>query len=187
MNVLFSKLVPAAAISLGFLLTAAPSQAVPYTTDGGTFTGLGAQFTSTFDVLELGAVNSDWTTGTLLLNPLVFTAGANSNSDHTDTGFLTELLTFNGFTQTLTIPFTIAISNADTITLTGGGAYFFPGYEVTLNSVSLSSGGDPVTDNLTANVTAVPEPATWAMMLLGFAGLGFMAYRRKSSSAFRLA
>jgi hypothetical protein len=31
-----------------------------------------------------------------------------------------------------------------------------------------------------ANVTPVPEPSTWAMMLLGFAGLGFMAYRRKA-------
>jgi len=29
-------------------------------------------------------------------------------------------------------------------------------------------------------VAAVPEPGTWAMMLLGFAGIGFMAYRRKS-------
>jgi hypothetical protein len=28
--------------------------------------------------------------------------------------------------------------------------------------------------------SAVPEPSTWAMMLLGFAGVGFMAYRRKS-------
>jgi uncharacterized membrane protein len=27
--------------------------------------------------------------------------------------------------------------------------------------------------------TAAPEPATWAMMLLGFAGLGFVAYRRR--------
>jgi hypothetical protein len=27
---------------------------------------------------------------------------------------------------------------------------------------------------------AVPEPSTWAMMILGFAGVGFMAYRRKS-------
>jgi len=31
--------------------------------------------------------------------------------------------------------------------------------------------------------SAVPEPSTWAMMVLGFAGLGFMAYRRKQTSA----
>jgi PEP-CTERM motif len=30
---------------------------------------------------------------------------------------------------------------------------------------------------------AVPEPSTWAMMLLGLAGLGFMAYRRKPFAA----
>jgi hypothetical protein len=30
---------------------------------------------------------------------------------------------------------------------------------------------------------AVPEPSTWAMLLLGFAGVGFMAYRRKSKPA----
>ena len=28
------------------------------------------------------------------------------------------------------------------------------------------------------SVTAVPEPSTWAMLLLGFAGVGFMACRR---------
>nr|WP_208764270.1 PEPxxWA-CTERM sorting domain-containing protein [Bradyrhizobium guangdongense] len=28
-------------------------------------------------------------------------------------------------------------------------------------------------------MAAVPEPSTWAMMMLGFCGLGFMAYRRK--------
>jgi hypothetical protein len=28
---------------------------------------------------------------------------------------------------------------------------------------------------------AVPEPSTWAMMILGFCGLGFMAYRKKST------
>lgn len=27
--------------------------------------------------------------------------------------------------------------------------------------------------------SAVPEPSTWAMMILGFAGVGYMAYRRK--------
>jgi hypothetical protein len=30
-------------------------------------------------------------------------------------------------------------------------------------------------------VAAVPEPSTWAMMILGFAGIGAMAYRRRKS------
>jgi hypothetical protein len=33
-------------------------------------------------------------------------------------------------------------------------------------------------DNISA---AVPEPATWAMMILGFFGVGFMAFRRKQN------
>jgi hypothetical protein len=32
-------------------------------------------------------------------------------------------------------------------------------------------------------VSSVPEPGTWAMMLLGFAGIGFLAYRRNSTPA----
>ena len=35
----------------------------------------------------------------------------------------------------------------------------------------------------TPTVAAVPEPSTWAMMMLGFAGLGFMTYRRKQKLA----
>jgi hypothetical protein len=35
----------------------------------------------------------------------------------------------------------------------------------------------------TASVSAVPEPSTWAMMILGFAGIGFMAYRRRNQTA----
>lgn len=37
---------------------------------------------------------------------------------------------------------------------------------------------DPTT--LTASV---PEPSTWAMLIVGFVGLGSLAYRRKSKSA----
>jgi hypothetical protein len=31
-------------------------------------------------------------------------------------------------------------------------------------------------------ITPVPEPSTWAMMILGFAGIGFMAYRRRNGA-----
>jgi hypothetical protein len=34
---------------------------------------------------------------------------------------------------------------------------------------------------------AVPEPSTWAMLILGFAGIGFVSYRRKSKVTFRFA
>jgi hypothetical protein len=34
--------------------------------------------------------------------------------------------------------------------------------------------------------TDVPESSTWAMMILGFCGIGFMAYGRKSKPSFRL-
>ena len=37
------------------------------------------------------------------------------------------------------------------------------------------------------HVGAVPEPSTWAMMLLGFAGVGFAAYRKKKTGTFAMA
>jgi hypothetical protein len=45
--------------------------------------------------------------------------------------------------------------------------------------ITLSVDGVSVSEQ----VNAVPEPSTWAMMILGFAGVGFMAYRRKSKPA----
>jgi hypothetical protein len=55
--------------------------------------------------------------------------------------------------------------------------------------VILSFSGDlengaygPVIGDVTVTA-AVPEPSTWAMMLLGFCGLGFMTYRRKNLAA----
>jgi hypothetical protein len=38
------------------------------------------------------------------------------------------------------------------------------------------------TISVTNTVTAVPEPSTWLMMILGFLGLGFAASRKKKSS-----
>jgi len=38
--------------------------------------------------------------------------------------------------------------------------------------------------NVVGTMSAVPEPSTWAMMILGFAGIGFMAFRRRTTASF---
>jgi hypothetical protein len=37
--------------------------------------------------------------------------------------------------------------------------------------------------NIGSVLAPIPEPSTWAMMILGFFGLGFMAYRRRNQTA----
>ena len=55
------------------------------------------------------------------------------------------------------------------------------------------NGADPafldtlVVDVTTGNVGAVPEPSTWTMMILGFLGLGFLAYRHQNKTALEAA
>jgi hypothetical protein len=55
-----------------------------------------------------------------------------------------------------------------------------------------NTAADFVVDNVSvahsASVTAaVPEASTWAMLLIGFAGIGFMGYRRKAQPALMVA
>jgi hypothetical protein len=56
----------------------------------------------------------------------------------------------------------------------------------TISGVSISFGTEGF--SVPATVTPVPEPSTWAMMMLGFLGVGLLAYRRRTSGyAVRLA
>lgn len=57
------------------------------------------------------------------------------------------------------------------------------GGQITGFSMSSAANSFEIT-NISA---AVPEPATWAMMIMGFLGIGFMAYRRKDQASFRIA
>jgi hypothetical protein len=76
------------------------------------------------------------------------------------------------------IPNSIYISFEITNGLTGYGSFSYS-YENTF-----LGGGQVVYDltplTLRVQVSGVPEPSTWAMMILGFAGVGFMAYRRRN-------
>jgi PEP-CTERM motif-containing protein len=45
----------------------------------------------------------------------------------------------------------------------------------------------PETGNFEFAIAAVPEPSTWAMMILGFLGIGSFAYRRKNQDGIKAA
>jgi len=75
-------------------------------------------------------------------------------------------------------------SGPQTFTFDGGTFTF------SVHSVSLNVSPDQLNSIAVSGqilVQAVPEPSTWAMMILGFMGVGFMAYRRKNTSVFRIA
>jgi hypothetical protein len=75
----------------------------------------------------------------------------------------------------------IGTSVQTTTAATGSGPYSVT-EEYTITSTGVGNA------NSTIIVTAVPEPSTWAMMILGFLGVGFLAYRRKGSrTGFRFA
>ncbi len=60
--------------------------------------------------------------------------------------------------------------------------------ELVVNDVSLTAGlesSNSVPFSGQIVVTAVPEASTWAMMILGFAGLGFLAHRRRNAALTR--
>jgi hypothetical protein len=66
--------------------------------------------------------------------------------------------------------------------LTTPFSYTLPGNE---NSTLFQYGADNLTllSNTVTLTAGVPEPSTWAMMILGFACVGAMAYRRRKSAA----
>jgi hypothetical protein len=68
--------------------------------------------------------------------------------------------------------------NNSAYTCNGGS---FSAVDVTAgNTASFIHESGNVEIGAVAVVAGVPEPSTWAMMLLGFAGIGFMTYRRQS-------
>ena len=66
------------------------------------------------------------------------------------------------------------------------GISFVAGNAGTLTAFAGTASADnvgPILDNFTLSVTAVPEPATWSLLIAGFAMTGFAARRRRSGLA----
>jgi len=72
--------------------------------------------------------------------------------------------------------FDIGTVNFITPIASGGSSYF--SLEGQINLSSFSGGG-----GITPGGGGVPEPATWAMMLVGFAGIGYGLRRRAAKAA----
>jgi hypothetical protein len=85
---------------------------------------------------------------------------------------------------------TITHDDGATLGLNGSTVVASSGETSAITNSFLNPGGNPVPfvlNYVSANgapsvltMTAVPEPGTWAMMILGFAGVGFLAYRRRN-------
>jgi hypothetical protein len=161
-----------------------------YLTTGGAIGQIGDTIQSPYDIVVLKGENGIINTpGIYLMNEVDFTVGINATAANPfNPRTIHETLYLSGNPFPLDVALNVAVDFKDTLTISGGNTYFFGGYKIVLNPYS--SGPNDIgtyVGDLTATVSAVPEPATWAMMLLGFAGVGFVAYRRKATPAFRLA
>jgi len=132
----------------------------------------------------------------LVLGNVKFTTGLSQYDDRASaTQTLAGLLNF-AFGVNQNSP---AVTNGTNTSGAGGVPNFFISFYGNDNKLGATSGnsgiiafddgggqqadGDYNDLVLQFTVTAVPEPTTWAMMLIGFAGIGFLAYRRKSKLA----
>jgi PEP-CTERM motif len=114
-------------------------------------------------------------------NGLYLTSGqGQGNSVHGPLDFWVDGVTTSNFVLLSTAPHA------------GSGTAYFAADVVCMTTACNGTTGTVAGNNLTRTTTppmvqGVPEPSTWAMMILGFFGVGFMAYRRKSQTSLRLA
>jgi PEP-CTERM motif len=158
-------------------------------------TGAGAQDAATFnvgivnfpDVDQGGGIFQDITTaaGTLDFSASIASYSATDNAD----GGTFEVLLDGAVLETYsfgTVDDTTARSSLSFDTSVTAGVH-----ELEILIVrGFESGGNDVTPNeyitnisATQSSTVVPEPSTWTMMLLGFAGLGYAGYRPSRKDA----
>jgi hypothetical protein len=118
--------------------------------------------------------------GSFTLNSFYLTAAWNNNLDVTVRGYdaanaLVDKASFQVSTSGPTLE-RFNWTNLASVTLSTSGGV----------PAGYNGGGTHVAlDNLTINssVSGVPEASTWVMMLAGFAGLGFVGYRRNKAVA----
>jgi hypothetical protein len=148
----------------------------------------------------LSQPNQDWSlsqNGLVALQPLNFIAGY-AQFNNNGTAIAPTSSVFNQTLMANPVPGFIGSGQGSSgfASPAGPGPLFNLGaFADTFGQVAPSLGNTTLVINgweqaleFAPQVAAVPEPSTWVMMILGFFGVGFIAYRRKETgSALRLA
>jgi hypothetical protein len=172
-NVLFKVQSTDVLSAIGFSNGAGNPQIITFTSTDAFNTDASGQakitlFSTTFDNLTLTASGTASAFTELLIDVIVPT---------------TETLTFTSPTH---------ITSGATQVVTANGNNFILVSAIngeTFSSLHLSSTGNlsDVEQTRVDIARGIPEPSTWAMMVMGFVGVGFLAYRRKrNGQAFRI-
>lgn len=168
---------------------------------------------STLHITDFTDVSVNTNTNNTLLGYITWINRASTGTDQSFNVNYTFALSFSSpsnqsdsqlFTLNITQPTNPApdnVFNISNATLQGLGPFTLAGVE--MSDVKFTQVGDgsyngstwtnpeggtsvlKITADFKA-VPAVPESSTWAMMILGFAGVGFMAYRRNSQASLRI-
>jgi hypothetical protein len=157
--------------------------------EGASFAQGGITFTTTAPALNLNSANLD--------PPTIFPSDFLSNSF--PPGGLTDTLTITlgsavtAFALDFTTPdgsnASFGLSNGFTTSVptSAFGPSQFEGFvsDSPFNAITLSvpSPDGYFVFDVTTATAAVPEPSTWAMMIIGFLGLGLLAHRRGKNDA----
>jgi len=175
---------------------AAPARAVTYSTSGAPEqVSLGDTIGSQYDQLIINPYVGNLTTGTIILNPLVFIAGVNATVPqfYNNLSSISETITVGTSTQSLTIPFNLNISYSDTLTVIGGATLTFLDagtlWQIVVNGLTIGpNSGGPMYANLTAQVTdppvsQTPLPAALPLFASGLGAMGLFGWWRKRKKA----
>ena len=182
----FTKLMFASAIALA---VAAPAAAQTYAGGSGTFSGLGeepgfpAQPGGPFDIATFTPRTGTYTgDGSYALNDVTFDVGFNRyTGSFPFSGFFALTGTFDGNPFTYNVAYSGVIDATDSITI-GGNYITVQGTPVFLRALTFTNigAGQRASGTLIAAVGgAVPEPASWALMIVGFGAAGYALRRRK--------
>jgi hypothetical protein len=180
------------------------------TNGGNTLDMSGSSNHSVLQITDITGTNVSTDQTNFIIGRLTWTNNASSNTDNnfnvnytfalnfTSPGNATDTQIFGLNIQQPTNPPGDSVFNLTQFTAANFGPFNLNGVtvsnihfaEVGPGNYNSATGAWTNPENQVSNLyiyadftAAVPEPSTWAMMILGFAGVGFMAYRRRSQFA----